>query len=91
MFFLSHSLLLLQVGTPICIPQRDFIDIGRIASIENNKKPVDTAKKGNKVAIKVGYQTFGIFFIDIKLLAYSLMILLANMTFVFPITSCGTL
>ncbi|PKI57443.1 hypothetical protein CRG98_022094 [Punica granatum] len=42
-----------SVGTPICIPQREFIDIGRIASIENNKKPVDTAKKGQKVAIKI--------------------------------------
>ncbi|KAH7518527.1 hypothetical protein FEM48_Zijuj09G0181100 [Ziziphus jujuba var. spinosa] len=42
-----------KVGTPICIPQRDFIDIGRIASIENNHKPVDTAKKGQKVAIKI--------------------------------------
>ncbi|MFQ6648892.1 hypothetical protein Gotur_021730, partial [Gossypium turneri] len=40
------------VGTPICIPQREFIDIGRIASIENNHKPVDSAKKGQKVAIK---------------------------------------
>lgn len=44
---------LLQVGTPICIPQREFIDIGRIASIENNHKPVDYAKKGQKIAIKV--------------------------------------
>ncbi|KAK9270928.1 hypothetical protein L1049_026515 [Liquidambar formosana] len=43
-----------KVGTPICIPQRDFIDIGRIASIENNHKPVDIAKKGQKVAIKIG-------------------------------------
>ncbi|XP_062022269.1 eukaryotic translation initiation factor 5B [Rosa rugosa] len=42
-----------KVGTPICIPQRDFIDIGRIASIENNHKPVDIAKKGLKVAIKI--------------------------------------
>ncbi|KAA8522159.1 hypothetical protein F0562_012832 [Nyssa sinensis] len=42
-----------KVGTPICIPQRDFIDIGRIASIENNHKPVDYAKKGQRVAIKI--------------------------------------
>ncbi|XP_058204345.1 eukaryotic translation initiation factor 5B-like [Rhododendron vialii] len=42
-----------KVGTPICIPQREFIDIGRIASIENNHKPVDYAKKGQKVAIKI--------------------------------------
>ena len=42
-----------QIGTPICIPSREFIDIGRLASIENNHKPVDYAKKGQKVAIKV--------------------------------------
>ncbi|XLR67999.1 hypothetical protein S83_018671, partial [Arachis hypogaea] len=41
-----------EVGTPICIPSRDFIDIGRIASIENNHTPVDYAKKGLKGAIK---------------------------------------
>ncbi|XP_027366313.1 eukaryotic translation initiation factor 5B isoform X2 [Abrus precatorius] len=43
----------LKIGTPICIPSREFIDIGRIASIENNHKPVDYAKKGQKVAIKI--------------------------------------
>ncbi|KAL0432760.1 UNVERIFIED_CONTAM: Eukaryotic translation initiation factor 5B [Sesamum latifolium] len=43
----------IQIGTPICVPQRDFIEIGRIASIENNHKPVDYAKKGQKVAIKI--------------------------------------
>lgn len=42
-----------QVGTPICIPSKEFIDIGRLASIENNHKPVDYAKKGQRVAIKV--------------------------------------
>jgi len=42
-----------QVGTPICVPVKDFIDIGKIASIENNHKPVDIAKKGQMVAIKV--------------------------------------
>ncbi|KAL0009177.1 hypothetical protein SO802_010679 [Lithocarpus litseifolius] len=44
---------ILKIGTPICIPQRDFIDIGRVASIENNHKAVDFAKKGLKVAIKI--------------------------------------
>ncbi|OVA15644.1 Elongation factor [Macleaya cordata] len=42
-----------KVGTPICIPSREFIDIGRIASIEINHKQVDAAKKGQKVAIKI--------------------------------------
>ncbi|KAL2497048.1 eukaryotic translation initiation factor 2 (eIF-2) family protein [Abeliophyllum distichum] len=44
---------IVKVGTPICVPQKDFIDIGRIASVENNHKPVDYAKKGQKVAIKI--------------------------------------
>ncbi|KAH0898019.1 hypothetical protein HID58_047587 [Brassica napus] len=42
-----------SIGTPICVPSREFIDIGRIASIENNHKPVDYAKKGSQVAIKI--------------------------------------
>ncbi|XP_057424818.1 eukaryotic translation initiation factor 5B-like isoform X2 [Lotus japonicus] len=42
-----------KVGTPICIPSKEFIDIGRLASIENNHKPVDYAKKGQRVAIKI--------------------------------------
>ncbi|KAF9601081.1 hypothetical protein IFM89_016054 [Coptis chinensis] len=42
-----------SVGTPVCIPSRDYIDIGRIASIEVNHKQVDSAKKGQKVAIKI--------------------------------------
>ncbi|KAL5714108.1 hypothetical protein ACHQM5_016113 [Ranunculus cassubicifolius] len=42
-----------KVGTPVCIPSREYIDIGRIASIEVNHKQVDIAKKGQKVAIKI--------------------------------------
>ncbi|GAU13351.1 hypothetical protein TSUD_43050 [Trifolium subterraneum] len=41
------------IGTPICIPSQDFIDIGRIASIEINNKPVNHAMKGQEVAIKI--------------------------------------
>ncbi|KAG0488912.1 hypothetical protein HPP92_007723 [Vanilla planifolia] len=42
-----------KIGTPICIPSREFIDIGRIASIEVNHKQVDVATKDQKVAIKI--------------------------------------
>ncbi|XP_057775917.1 eukaryotic translation initiation factor 5B-like [Salvia miltiorrhiza] len=42
-----------KIGTPICVPGREFVEIGRVASIENNHKPVDYAKKGQKVAIKI--------------------------------------
>lgn len=44
---------IVKIGTPICIPDKDFIDIGRIASIEINKKQIDVAKKGQMVAIKI--------------------------------------
>ncbi|XP_071689465.1 eukaryotic translation initiation factor 5B-like [Rutidosis leptorrhynchoides] len=44
---------ILKIGTPICIPQRDFIDIGRVSSIENHHRPVDYAMKGQEVAIKI--------------------------------------
>lgn len=49
-------MLSVQVRTPICIPQKDFIDIGEIASIENNDKPVQIAKKGQEVTIKNVFQ-----------------------------------
>ncbi|KAL6504196.1 hypothetical protein OROGR_026119 [Orobanche gracilis] len=42
-----------KIGTPLCVPQKDFVEIGRIISIENNHRPVDDAKKGQKVAIKI--------------------------------------
>ncbi|GLJ18361.1 hypothetical protein SUGI_0324990 [Cryptomeria japonica] len=42
-----------RIGTPLCVPTKDFIDIGKIASIEINHKAVDMAKKGEKVAMKI--------------------------------------
>ncbi|AQK92576.1 eukaryotic translation initiation factor 2 (eIF-2) family protein [Zea mays] len=42
-----------KVGTPLCIPSKEFIDIGKIASVEINHKQVDMATKGQKVAIKI--------------------------------------
>ncbi|KAL2629241.1 hypothetical protein R1flu_013927 [Riccia fluitans] len=42
-----------KVGTPLCIPSREFIEIGKIASMEVNHKVVDTAKKGQAVAMKI--------------------------------------
>ncbi|KAF6146320.1 hypothetical protein GIB67_042362 [Kingdonia uniflora] len=47
-----------QVGTPICIPSQDFINIGRIASIEINHNPVNVATKGNEVGIKITSTNF---------------------------------
>ncbi|KAH9317771.1 hypothetical protein KI387_019540, partial [Taxus chinensis] len=42
-----------RIGTPLCVPSKDFIDIGKIASIEINHKAVEMAKKGEKVAMKI--------------------------------------
>lgn len=41
------------MGAPICIPSKDFMEIGRIESIEMNHKQVEVAKKGKNVAVKV--------------------------------------
>ena len=43
----------LQVGTPLCIPSKGGMDIGRIASIEQDHKAVDSAKAGKSVAMKI--------------------------------------
>jgi len=42
-----------QVGTPICIPTQGGVDLGRIASIELNHKAVDSARRGDSVALKL--------------------------------------
>ncbi|EEE54876.1 hypothetical protein OsJ_02370 [Oryza sativa Japonica Group] len=42
-----------KVGTPLCIPSKGFIRIGKIASIQNSHKQVDVAREGEKVAIKI--------------------------------------
>jgi len=52
-FKLSLILSTWQIGTPVCIPTQNFIDIGRINSIKINDKLVDSATKGQQVAIKV--------------------------------------
>lgn len=46
----------LRIGTPICVPDKDFLEIGRVVSIERDKKPVTQApwpRKGAKVCIKI--------------------------------------
>ncbi|KAE8625574.1 hypothetical protein XENTR_v10006323 [Xenopus tropicalis] len=40
-------------GTPICVPSKNFVDIGIVTSIEINHKSVDMAKKGQEVCIKI--------------------------------------
>ncbi|XP_061482853.1 eukaryotic translation initiation factor 5B [Rhineura floridana] len=40
-------------GTPLCVPSKNFIDIGIVTSIEINHKQVDVAKKGQEVCVKI--------------------------------------
>ena len=54
----------LRVGTPLTIPNTNFTDIGRVVSIENNRKEVQSAKKGSQVSVKISNehnpnQTYG--------------------------------
>jgi translation initiation factor 5B len=42
-----------KVGTPLCVPTKKFIDLGRVVSIEDNHVPMQVAKKGAKVCIRV--------------------------------------
>jgi len=43
----------LKEGTIICVPSKEFVDLGRVSSIEINHKPVDRATKGQEVCIKI--------------------------------------
>ncbi|MEQ2294936.1 Translation Initiation Factor 5B [Ameca splendens] len=44
---------LLKQGTPLCVPSKGFVEIGVVTSIEMNHKPVDVAKKGQEICIKI--------------------------------------
>uniref|UniRef100_G3TTX5 Eukaryotic translation initiation factor 5B n=1 Tax=Loxodonta africana TaxID=9785 RepID=G3TTX5_LOXAF len=40
-------------GTPMCVPSKNFVDIGIVTSIEINHKQVEVAKKGQEVCVKI--------------------------------------
>uniref|UniRef100_A0A6I8PL61 Eukaryotic translation initiation factor 5B n=1 Tax=Ornithorhynchus anatinus TaxID=9258 RepID=A0A6I8PL61_ORNAN len=40
-------------GTPMCVPTKNFVEIGIVTSIEINHKQVDVAKKGQEVCVKI--------------------------------------
>lgn len=44
---------IVKEGTPICVPSKEFVDVGIVTSIENNHKPVESARKGQEVCIKI--------------------------------------
>lgn len=43
----------LKVGTPLCIPSKGFLQIGRVVSIQANHKQVEAARVGASVAVKI--------------------------------------
>ena len=43
----------IQIGTPLCVPSKGSIELGRIASLELNHKAVDVAHVGQSVAMKI--------------------------------------
>jgi translation initiation factor 5B len=42
-----------RIGTPICIPSKDFLVIGRITGIQKNHTDQNEAKKGEEFACKI--------------------------------------
>ncbi|UJR23336.1 hypothetical protein I4U23_026350 [Adineta vaga] len=42
-----------KIGTPICVPSKDNIDLGRIVGIKKNDTSVEIAEKGSEVSIKI--------------------------------------
>jgi len=47
----------LRVGTPLCIPDKGNLAIGHVAGIENNKKSVPKARRGDTVCVKIEQTT----------------------------------
>ncbi|KAH8370043.1 hypothetical protein KR093_001980 [Drosophila rubida] len=44
---------IVKVGTPICVPSKEFVDIGIVTSIESNHKQIEFARKGQEICIKI--------------------------------------
>jgi len=42
-----------RIGTPICVPEKEFVDIGRVGSMQKDRKNVEVAKVGEVVCIKM--------------------------------------
>ncbi|XP_003491025.1 eukaryotic translation initiation factor 5B isoform X2 [Bombus impatiens] len=44
---------IVKEGTPLCVPSKDFVELGMVTSIEYNHKPVESARKGQEVCVKI--------------------------------------
>merc|ERR1719379_1289806 len=47
----------LRIGTPLCVPEKENLEIGRVAGIEKDKKPVEKARRGDRVCVKIEQNT----------------------------------
>lgn len=44
----------LKIGTPLCVPDKEFLNIGRVTSMEINKKPVTVGRpEDGDIAVKI--------------------------------------
>merc|ERR1712051_842637 len=43
----------LHIGTPLCVPDKQNLEIGRVIGIERDKNPLKTAKPGTQVCVKI--------------------------------------
>ncbi|XP_065075609.1 eukaryotic translation initiation factor 5B [Ochlerotatus camptorhynchus] len=44
---------IVKEGTPICVPNKEFVDLGVVTSVEANHKQIEAARKGQEVCIKI--------------------------------------
>ncbi|XP_070553820.1 eukaryotic translation initiation factor 5B-like isoform X2 [Ptychodera flava] len=44
---------IVKQGTPICVPSKEFLDIGIVTSVEVNHKVIESARKGQEVCVKI--------------------------------------
>ncbi|XP_055701286.1 eukaryotic translation initiation factor 5B isoform X2 [Phlebotomus papatasi] len=44
---------IIREGTPICVPSKEFVELGIVTSIEYNHKQIESARKGQEVCIKI--------------------------------------
>ncbi|XP_076393097.1 eukaryotic translation initiation factor 5B isoform X2 [Megachile rotundata] len=44
---------IVKEGTPLCVPSKDFIELGMVTSIEYDHKAVESARKGQEVCVKI--------------------------------------
>mmetsp|Transcript_38040 Transcript_38040/g.117369 ORF Transcript_38040/g.117369 Transcript_38040/m.117369 type:complete len:1173 (+) Transcript_38040:54-3572(+) len=47
----------LRTGTPICVPEKENLVIGHVGGIEKDHKPVQVARRGDTVCVKIEQNT----------------------------------